>query len=280
MNKILGYIAVTLFFAAGTLLALGYLRSGSAPQPLPWDGGEIRVGYSSEPPYAFRTPAGEVTGVGPETAKAVLARLGNPRIRWVLLNFGQALAALEAGQIDLLANGLFITPERAARVLFTLPYVRVGQGLLVQRGNPRKLASYEDVATSPDIVAAVLDGSVEQSALLAMGVSRQRLFVIPDPGAGLAAVRSGRADCLALSGPTVRWLAGESQDEAEEARPFAQPAALPAGESALALRKADARLAEAMDVALRDVVGSDALAARIAPLGFGRQNLPPWSLSR
>lgn len=280
MNKIWGYIAVTLFFAAGTLLALAYLRSGSVPQSPPWDGEDIRVGYSSEPPYAFRTPAGEVTGVGPETAKAVLARLGAPRIRWVLLDFGQALAALEAGQIDLLANGLFITPERAGRVLFSLPYARVGQSLLVRQGNPRKLASYEDVAAAPDVIAAVLDGSVEENALLAMGLPRQRLFVVPDPGAGLAAVRSGRADCLALSGPTVRWLAGESQGEAEEAKPFVQPAALPAGESAFALRKADARLAEAMNVALRDVVGSPSLAARIEPLGFGRQNLPLWSLSR
>jgi polar amino acid transport system substrate-binding protein len=280
MNRIWGYIAVTLFFAAGTLLALAYLRSGSVPQPPPWAGGEIRVGYSSEPPYAFRTPAGEITGIGPETAKAVLARLGNPSIRWVLLDFGQAVAALEAGQIDLLANGLFITPERAGRVLFTLPYARVGQSLLVGQGNPRKLASYEDVAAAPDVIAAVLDGSVEETALLALGMPRQRLFVIPDPAAGLAAVRSGRADCLALSGPTVRWLAGESQGEAEEAKPFAQPAALPPGESAFALRKADARLAESMNAALRGVVGSQALAERLAPLGFGRQNLPPWSLSR
>lgn len=280
MNKIWGYIAVTLFFAAGTFLALAYLRSGSVPEPLPWTGGEIRVGYSSEPPYAFRTPAGEVTGIGPETAKAVLARLGNPRIRWVLLDFGQAVVALEAGQIDLLANGLFITPERAGRVLFSLPYARVGQGLLVRQGNPRKLASYEDVAATPDVIAAVLDGSVEETALLALSVPRQRLFVVPDPGAGLAAVRSGRADCLALSGPTVRWLAGESQGEVEEARPFAQPTALPAGESAFALRKADARLAGAVNAALRDVVGSETLVARIEPLGFGRQNLPSWSLSR
>jgi polar amino acid transport system substrate-binding protein len=277
MKKIWGYLGITFFFAAGACLALLYLRAGPVEETPAWSGREIRVGYSSEPPYAFRTPEGVVTGIGPETAKAVLERLGGPRIRWVLLDFGKAVAALEAGQIDLLANGLFITPERAARILFSLPYCQVGQGLLVPRGNPRGLGSYEDVAALSDVVAAVLDGSVEQQALVAMGVPASRLFVVPDPAGGLAAVRLGRADCLALSGPSVRWLAGESGGQAQPAEPFRQPAAIALGQSALALRKSDAKLTAAINAALREVVGVEPLQGKLTPLGFGPQNLPSWS---
>ena len=280
MGRIWGYLGVTAVLAVGMVCSLLYIRSPDTPAPSVWSGGEIRVGYSSEPPYSFRTPEGNVTGVGPEIAKAVLGRMGVERIRWVLLDFGKAISALEAGQIDLLANGLFTTPGRAARVLFSLPYCAVGQGLLVRTGNPRQLHAYEDVAAASDVVAAVLDGSVEQQALMGLGLTPERLFVVPDPASGLAAVRAGRADCLALSGPTVHWLAGESAGEAEPAVPLHQPAAIPMGQSAYAMRQSDGRLAAAVDAVLREYIGSPDHLARATPLGFGPDTLPQWSRAR
>ncbi|MHC1788857.1 response regulator [Solidesulfovibrio sp.] len=186
MRRIWGYVGVTALLSAGTLAALVYILSGDRPTVPVWAGGEIRIGYSSEPPYSFRTPDGTVTGEGPEIAKVVFAAIGATRIRWVLLDFGKAIAALDAGQIDCLANCLFITPERSEKVLFSLPFSVAGQGLLVRRGNPHRLASYEAVVAAPDVVAAVLDGSVEQQALVSLGMPAGRLFAVPDPGSGLA----------------------------------------------------------------------------------------------
>ena len=279
MGRIWGYLGVTAVLAMGMVCSLLYIRSPNTPVPSVWSGGEIRVGYSSEPPYSFRTPEGNVTGVGPEIAKAVLGKMGVERIRWVLLDFGKAISALEAGQIDLLANGLFITPGRATRILFSLPYCTVGQGLLVRAGNPCRLRSYEDVAAASDVVAAVLDGSVEQQALVSLGLTPDRLFVVPDPASGLAAVRAGRADCLALSGPTVHWLAGESAGEAEPAA-LHQPSAVPTGQSAFAMRQSDGKLVAAVDAVLRTYIGSSEHLARVTPLGFGPDTLPSWSRAR
>ena len=280
MRKLMYYAAVTMLLGIGAFCALLYIRAGDRQAGPVWSGGDIRVGYSSEPPFSFRTPDGNVTGDGPEVAKAVLAQIGVVRIRWVLLDFGKAIGALQAGQIDMIANGLFITPERAARVLFSLPYCAVQQGLLVRRGNPLGLDSYEAVAGHSRAVAAVLDGSVEQGVLVRLGMPENRLFSVPDPAGGLAAVRLGRADCLALSEPTVRWLAGEGGDDVEVVEGFVAPRQIPVGQSAFAFRREDAALADAVNVALRAYVGTPEHLARVERLGFGSGALPEWSRAR
>jgi polar amino acid transport system substrate-binding protein len=280
MRKGIGYIGVTLLLVLGTVIAWRYIRSGSDQVPRRWTGGEILVGYSSEPPYGFRTADGTVTGQSPETAKVVLARLGVERIRWVLLDFSEAIDALLAGRIDMIANGMFVTPERAARIAFSLPYSRSTQGLLIRRGNPKGLHAYEDVAAQADVTAAVLDGSVEQEFFGRLGVPPQRLFVVPTPTDGLAAVRQGRADCLALSAPSVAWLARAAPDEVAVAVPFENPkGALPAGNSAFGFRREDRLLREDVDRVLRDYIGTPEHLALVALFGFNRECLPAWSRS-
>ncbi len=276
MRKILSYLVVTTLFIVSGVGALLYVRGG-APEPRLWTGGEIRVGYSGEPPYCFRTARGEVSGAAPEVAKAVFGQAGIGPVRWVLLDFNQAIAALLDGRIDMIANGLFVTPERARRMLFSRPFCRSLPGLLVRHGNPLGLHSYEDAAKSASARIAVLDGSVEQLALAELGTPSERLFVVPDPAGGLAAVRSGRADALALSSPTVAWLAGESQGEAEPAAPMRQVAGAPEGQSAFAFRPTDKALAGRVDAALAGYIGSKSYQELLTSLGFGSGLMPPGS---
>ncbi|EFL51400.1 extracellular solute-binding protein family 3 [Solidesulfovibrio fructosivorans JJ]] len=277
MGKLWGYLAVSALAACGVIVALLYIRGADQASGPVWSGPEIRIGYSSEAPYSFRAKDGDVTGQSPEIAKAVLEKIGVGPIRWVLLDFGKAIPELLAGRIDMIANGLFITPYRAAKVLFSLPYSRVLPGLLVRRGNPRDLHSYAEVARKVDVTAAVLDGSVEQAELTALGMPPRRLFVVPDPMAGLAAVRAGRADCLALSSPTVSWFAHQSPDEVAVAEPFYEaPDAVP-GESAFAFRAADRDLADRVNAALRSYIGTPEHEKRVEMFGFGPHSLPAWS---
>ncbi|WP_428559247.1 MAG: transporter substrate-binding domain-containing protein [Solidesulfovibrio sp. DCME] len=268
MRNVLGYVAVTVFFLIGGAMALFYVRSGEQGTSPVWPGGEIRVGYSIEPPYAYRAPGGEVTGAGPEVAKAVLGQAGIGPIRWVLLDFQEAFGALADGRIDMIANGLFITPERARFMRFSKPYSRTGHGLLVRWGNPLGLRAYADAVRHPGAVVAVLDSAVEQQALSRLGLPPDRLFVVPNPADGLTAVRTGRADALALSAPTVAQLAGEAPGEVETAFPFVpEPDAAP-GESAFAFRPADQDLARRVDAALEAFRNTARYREIMAGLGF------------
>jgi len=99
----------------------------------PWDQsltrlqreGTIRIGYAVEAPYAFLKPGGEVTGESPEVAKVIVGRLGIRHIEWRQSEFGSLISGLEAGRFDVIAAGIFITPERARRISFSEPTFHV-----------------------------------------------------------------------------------------------------------------------------------------------------------
>ncbi|MFH1035567.1 MAG: ectoine/hydroxyectoine ABC transporter substrate-binding protein EhuB [Pseudomonadota bacterium] len=251
----------------------GPWRDASLRDPLAT--GVIRIGYAVEAPYAFVTPAGEVTGESPEIAKAMAARLGIKHIRWRLVDFGALIAELEARRIDVIAAGMFITPDRARRVNFSLPTFHVRQGLLVPRGNPRRLSSYRQAAGMGDIRLAALAGSVEENLLRGLGITGGHLLTVPDARTGLVAVESGQADGLALSSPTVRWMAQSEQlTSAEMARDLEQTSQAELGYGAFAFRREDRLLLEAWNRELRPFVGSPEHLTLIARFGFTPAELP------
>lgn len=268
---------------AGGLLAL----AGAAVLFLPADRsldrvvseGVIRIGYAVEAPYAFLKPGGEVSGEAPEVAKAIAAQLGVPRIEWQQMEFDALIPQLEAGRIDVIAAGMFITPERARRVRFSKPTLRVRQGLLTGAGNPLQIHSYAQAVSRPDLKVAVLDGSAEQRMFRRLGLPEERTVVVPDARTGRVAVESGVADCLALSLPSVRWLALQGlPGKTEAAAELTEDAPLtPVDETALtafAFRREDRRLLAAWDRALEQFAGSPGHLAILQDLGLTLEDLP------
>ncbi|MDD0811098.1 transporter substrate-binding domain-containing protein [Curvibacter sp. RS43] len=168
--------------------------------------GVLRVGYALEAPYADLGPRGEVTGESPESARLIAAAAGLPPIEWVHTEFDKLISGLRARRFDVVASGLFITPERSRQVLFSDPSLCVRPGWLVRRDNPLRLGGrYEDMLDQHGFRIAVVQGSVEASRL----ASRGELLALPDAKSGQLAVLQGLAPALALSWPTVRLLAAE-----------------------------------------------------------------------
>lgn len=167
--------------------------------------GVIRIGYAIEAPYAFVTDDGQVKGEAPEIAEHVVHQLGIHRIDWRQMEFGELMDALLAHRIDVIASGMFITPERQKQVLFSLPTLAVRAAMLVARGNPKRVMSYQD-AKRPGVRVAVLDGATEAQRLRQMGVPAANLVVVPDALTGRRAVEHGQADVLLLSEPALGWM--------------------------------------------------------------------------
>ncbi len=240
--------------------------------------GVMRIGYAVEAPYAFLTPEGQVTGESPEIARVIANRLGIPRVEWRLAEFGDLMEGLEARRYEVIAAGMFITPERQQRAAFSLPTFQVGPGLLVRKGNPLGLHSYADLLQHNEIRVAVLSGSVEEARLLQLGCPGQRLIRVPDAGTGREAVRSGQADALALSAPTIRWMSMHPiLGLTEMAEPFTDSG--PAGAPAPALggfvfRKEEAALRQAWDAELRGFLGSEEHRRLVRAFGFAEAELP------
>ncbi|NDY56696.1 ectoine/hydroxyectoine ABC transporter substrate-binding protein EhuB [Desulfovibrio sulfodismutans] len=261
----------------GLLVALAILFMAPEQEQKTWTGKTLRVGYAEEYPFAFRDASGRVTGEAPETARAVLSQLGVTDIQWVLADFSSLIPRLEEDDIDMIAAGMFATPERAKRIDFSLPTVQVGQGLLVRAGNPKGLSSYDETASRPDVVLAVLAGSVEEDYLKGLGIPGAQLFRVPDAATGVAAVTAGRADGLALSAPTVNLLARGTNGACQAAAPFTGPITNGRegkGQAAFGFRKDDTALRERINGVLADFVGSPRHLELIGPFGFSAQDMP------
>lgn len=227
--------------------------------------GVIRIGYALEAPYAM-VRDGQVTGESPELAKLVAARLGIADIDWVQVPFAELIPGLSKGTFDAVAAGLFVTPERKRVVRFSEPTLRVAPGFLVRKGNPFGLLKYLDLLTRTEVRVAVLSGSVEERVLERRGISPWRVRRVDDAETGRRLVADGQADVLALSLPTVRWMAGDGLEAVAVGPEPGQP--YPIFPVAFAFAKDQSRLARAWNTAQEEVLGEAEHLARVAPFGF------------
>ncbi|MER8900119.1 transporter substrate-binding domain-containing protein, partial [Mesorhizobium sp. M0676] len=109
------------------------------------NGDTIRIGFSNEPPHAYPGPNNEPLGFVNAVTIDILRKLGATKVEPVLTEWGSLIPGLQAARFDMITGGMAITPERCKNVLFTDPVVAIIDGLLVPKGNPKGLHSYEDV---------------------------------------------------------------------------------------------------------------------------------------
>lgn len=238
----------------------------------------LRIGYAVEAPYAWVTPEGLVSGESPSLARLVASRLDIDRIEWIQTRFDALIPDLRAGRFDVIAAGMFITAERAKRVAFSEPTFRVLPALLVARGNPQRIHRAADLKPA-SVRVAVLSGSVEQAWVKRIGVASDNAVLVPDALTGLRAVQGGLVEALALSAPTLRWMAQSADGRGVEVVTLTSEQdsgvdGLGAGYGAFAFRPQDAPLREAWNGVLRGLVGQPEHLALVAPWGFSAAEMP------
>jgi polar amino acid transport system substrate-binding protein len=197
----------------------------------------------------------------------------------VVVEFGSLIPGLKAGRFDVIAAGMYITPDRCAEIAFSDPSYRVAEALLVPAGNPEALHSYEDIRDGAKITLGVVAGAVEAGYASRVGIPPDRVVILPDNATALEAVRGGRIDAYAGTALTIARLAAASPD-VETARPFRGPVfdgVETAGYGAFGFRKEDSELRSAFNRELRSYLGTDAWRETVAPYGFGDHTLPDRS---
>jgi polar amino acid transport system substrate-binding protein len=236
--------------------------------------GYIRVGFANEAPAGYATPDGKLTGESPEIVRAVLKKLGINEIDGVLTEFGSLIPGLQAGRFDIIAASMFILPKRCQQVQFSEPIDRIGQALLVKKGNPKAIKDYGTVAANKDLKLAVMAGAVEVGYAKDAGVDQSQVMVLPDQSSLADSVRSGRVDAAALTSISIANLVAKSDDLEATPQFDAIAGKSVAGHSGIAFRKEDKDLYEAFNAELKKFVGSSEHLALVEPFGFGKDFLP------
>lgn len=215
-------------FRRTTLLALAALvaggvsaQAGAASLQAIKDRGVVRIAVANEIPYGYMDMSGKAKGPGPDTAKYIMKKLGIKKIEWVTTNFGSLIPGLGANRFDMVAAEMAILPQRCKEVLFSEPNSSYGEGLLVAKGNPDNVHTYEDFVKG-DKKIAIMAGADQLEMLQALGVPGDRMVNISNNADAISTVSTGRASAYAATSLTVGQLASKSK-KVEEAAQFKDP---------------------------------------------------------
>jgi polar amino acid transport system substrate-binding protein len=214
------HIATLCTLAATVAVGLPGLASAATLQEVK-DRGYIRVAVANEIPYGYMDLDGKAKGMGPDVAKQVMKQLGIPEIKWVTTNFGSLIPGLRADRYDMVAAEMAVLPQRCKEVLFSEPNSSYGEGLLVAKGNPDDIHSFEAFVKS-DKKIAIMAGADQLEILQALGVPGDRMVTISNNADAISTVSTGRASAYAATSLTVSELAGKS-DKVEAAQNFTDP---------------------------------------------------------
>lgn len=234
----------------------------------------IRIGYAIEPPYAFVNKHGNVTGESPELARIVARKAGIRTTRFVLCDFNRLIDALIAGEIDVIASGMFITPNRRTRIAFSTPTTKVQPGLLVQLGNPFKIRGYASFTAASGLRVAALNGSVEQGYLKASGATSSSMVIVQTPREALTALHDKAIQAIALSTPTVGFMVATAPSKFEAVSGFTPGVAPPEEYCGFGFRHSDTALRDAFDAALAGYIGTQDHIELISRFGFDESSIP------
>ena len=171
--------------------------------------GTLRVGVTLFAPWAERTGEGELVGFEIDVAEQLAADMG-VRAQLFAYDVERLIPALESGEIDLIAAGLAITPERALHVNFSEPYAESGVSLathLARTANVTDITALDD----EEVTLAAVEGSVG-AALARRLWPRARVQLYASIETATEALLAGEVHGYVEDEPVPTFLALEHPD--------------------------------------------------------------------
>ena len=212
------------------------------------------ISYPPEEFYDGTTAKGSDIEVGTEIAKrmGVSADFANT-------GFDGIIPALNAKKCDAIISGMNDTTDRAKQVDF-VDYMAVGQSFMVQKGNPAKINSLDDIAgktVSVEVGTSNADFLKAKSAeFTKAGKKAINITIFPKDTDAAAALRTGKVDAYFGDAPVVAYYVKQNPDQFAFGGDAINP--IPVG---IAIRKGD-ELKAAVQAAV-DAMYADGSMAKI-----------------
>lgn len=131
-----------------------------------------------------------IGGIDVEVMKRFAERLGvKLRVKPVSPDFAALIPSLLAGEGDVIASSMSITPSRAELVEFSSPYFRVKKAVVVRRDST--ISAVADLAGK---VASVAHGTSHEEQLLELGYDDLEILPVQFMLENYQAVAEGRSD--------------------------------------------------------------------------------------
>ncbi|WP_157962024.1 ABC transporter substrate-binding protein [Acuticoccus kandeliae] len=184
----------------GELVTQGKLTYGVTPafQPFEFLNGDTIVGFDVE------------------MAALLAAKLGL-EAEPLSMAFDGLLPALQGNRIDIINSGMYINEKRLEQADL-IPYLRVGQEIVVRAGNPKGIQSRDDVCGTRIGVSTgtiqELNAKADVARCAEAGREAVEVLTFP-PGGSVVALRQGRIDVYYIATPTAVVLVAEHPEAFE-----------------------------------------------------------------
>lgn len=164
----------------------------------------LHVGVTLFAPWAARSANGDLIGFEIDVARQLAADMG-VKVDFRAYDVERLIPALESGEVDLIAAGLAITPERALHVNFSAPYAESGIGIATNIALTADVKALTDLNSDAYTIAAAEDSVAAELARRLLPRAKLKTFTTPD--AASRALVAGDVQAYLEDEPVPTFLA-------------------------------------------------------------------------
>lgn len=198
------------------------------------------------PPFEFyNSSTGEVQGFEVDLVRAMAKKM-DKELKLETMGFDAIIPAILAGTIDTGSAGFSVTPERAKRVLFSIPFYKSGLTIVVPKDNKAGIQDFKDLEGKR---ISVQLGTT--SMAFAKKIKGAHVTTFNSAGDALLNMIAGNADAVINDKPVTDYILVQNKNIAE-ATTHLKPIAT-ADLFAMVTAKGNTALKAEMDKALKDL---------------------------
>ena len=237
----------------------------------------INLGSNDNPPEFYQDANKQPAGIDWEINKAVLDVLGIKKFEIVWMPWESVIPSLLSKRIDVIAADIHVNPERVKVISFSGPAWWYGPVVVVQKGNPLKIATYDNLKGKK---VGAISGSAADLYLRRVGVETTPFKQEVDE---LQSLNQGRLD--AVLEDDVVYLEFASKNPNNNLQPLWS---IPVPENIISgggygmarfgIRKEDCSLRAAYTSALAEIRADGQVSAILKKYGLTDRNLMMFAL--
>ena len=157
------------------------------------EGKEYKVAMNAQfPPFESMNSSGQIEGFDVDVMNAIAKEEGF-KVTYHQQAWDGIFASLKAGDNDLLISGITITDDRKKEMLFSEPYYKITQVVLVPQG--KKIVSVEDLKKM-DKVGVTIGTTGDLAAQKILGATSEKIIRLENLPLMLKEVETGAVDAL------------------------------------------------------------------------------------
>ena len=157
------------------------------------EGKEYKVAMNAQfPPFESMNSSGQIEGFDVDVMNAIAKEEGF-KVTYHQQAWDGVFASLKAGDNDILISGITITDDRKKEMLFSEPYYKITQVVLVPQG--KKIVSVEDLKKM-DKVGVTIGTTGDLAAQKILGATSEKIIRLENLPLMLKEVETGAVDAV------------------------------------------------------------------------------------